>query len=282
MIFEKTIKKSGSISGVGLHTGAPCEVFFKPAAAGEGVQFFKNGISIDRIFKRQELVGASALRCTAIGEGNNQILTVEHLLAALSGLGICNIKIEVNGPEIPSLDGSAKGFVDCLKRLGLVDQAKAREIYAVKEPLFCHGGQGKALAIYPAPILSIGYMLDYDTPSLKAQGLSLAITQATFEKEIAPARTFCTEDEIEALKKKGYGRGADLENTLVVTKNRADQKKLRFSDECARHKILDIIGDLALLDFAVVGHIVGLRSGHALNQELALQIYKKKQGETPR
>ncbi len=264
---QRTIRKEGSISGVGLHSGEPSTVYFKPAPVGFGIQFFKNGRSVKG--------AAESIRCTAMGSGLERILTVEHVLAALHGLNIANIRIEVHGPEIPGLDGSALGFVRLFKKLGLRTQAASSEVYEVKEPLFCSGLE-KAISILPAPEFSIAYVLDYKVPYLENQTVDFHITPEVFEKEIAPARTFCTLEEAKLLKKQGYGKGANAKNTLVISKKGVVNNRLRFGNECARHKVLDILGDLALLGFFVRGRVVAIRSGHAMNRELVDKIKKER------
>ena len=273
--YQKTITREGVLSGTGIHTGEPCKVVFKSAPVNSGIQFFHEGEQLDYLSNAEEKDGNS-LRCTAIGTKNNQVKTVEHLLAALSGLEISNIRIEVDGPEIPGLDGSALPFVEHLKSLGIHTQAERKETYKITEPIFCYENS-KAIAIYPADQLSIAYILDYPHPSLSNQKVDFIMSPDVFEKEIAPARTFCTEKEAQELKK-SFGRGASYENTLVIGETGVINNQLRFKDECARHKALDIVGDLSLLGFSVVGRVIGIRSGHALNGKLVEQI--KKQRET--
>ncbi len=220
-----------------------------------------------------------SLRCTAIGTEKNQVKTVEHLLAALSGLGISNIQIHVDGPEIPGLDGSALPFVKLFKALGIRDQGVSKEVYRIKEPIFCHE-PNKAIAIYPADEFRIAYILDYPHPDLKGQKADFVVTPEIFEKDIAPARTFCMGDEALMLKKRGFGSGADFQNTLVFGEKGVIQNELRFEDECARHKVLDVIGDLSLLGFSIFGRVVGIRSGHALNAKLVEEIRKQRETMT--
>ncbi len=273
---QKTILREGSLSGKGLHTGEVSTVFFKPAPVNSGICFFHDGVSLDYLRKPEHGFEAS-LRCTAIGTDENQIKTVEHLLAALSGLGITNIQVHVDGPEIPGLDGSSLPFAKFFRSLAIRDQQVPCKIYKIREPIFCHD-HNKAIAIYPSSEYRISYVLDYPHPDLKGQSVDLAVTPETFEKEIAPARTFCTENEALSLQERGFGAGANYQNTLVFGKNGVIQNELRFKDECARHKMLDIVGDLSLLGFSVLGHVVGIRSGHALNAKLVEEI--KKQRET--
>ncbi len=264
---QKTVGKRGSLSGVGIHTGKECTVVFDPAPADFGVQFFRRG---KRIGENPSGVGLSvtgASRCTVIGSEKENIRTVEHLLAALLGLEICNIRMEVDGEEIPILDGSAAAFVRFFKKLGITDQKVPRPRVKITEPIFC-GEKHKALAVYPAEEFSVAYTLDYDHPLLRKQTVDFILSPKVFEREIAPARTFCTEEESRAVREGGLGLGADTTNTLVISENGVVENKFLFADECARHKVLDLLGDLNLLGVSIVGRVVGLRSGHSLNCRL--------------
>ncbi|MGH7197157.1 MAG: UDP-3-O-acyl-N-acetylglucosamine deacetylase [Candidatus Omnitrophota bacterium] len=275
---QKTIGREGSLSGIGIHTGEKAAVTFRPASAGSGIRFFKKGSPIHSVIvDGGELfpVSQDSPRRTSVGSRNNHLQTVEHLLATLAGLGIHNIEIDVDGPEMPGLDGSAAPFVALFKELGVVGQDRPRETFKIGEPIFC-GEKGRAIAIYPAEEFSVAYTLDYEGSGPRNQKVEFALTPEVFEKEIAPARTFCTEKEAQELKKNGVGRGASRENTLVLSEGGVAGQSLRFPDECARHKVLDILGDLNLLGFSVVGRVVGLRSGHALNRQLVEQIIKQR------
>jgi len=272
--LQKTISCEGALSGKGLHTGQTSQVFFKPAPACTGVKFFHQGEPLDilpRPGAGQTFDSEQGARCTVVGLGKHQVKTIEHLFAALSGLGISNIEIHADGPEIPGLDGSALPWVTLFKSLGIRSQDVPREVYRIREPLFCYEAN-KAIAIYPSKEFRIAYVLDYPHPDLRGQKADFVVTPEIFETEIAPARTFCMGDEALVLKKHGFGLGADYQNTLVFGEKGLIQNRLRFKDECARHKVLDILGDLSLLGFSLVGRVVGVRSGHRLNAKLAEAI----------
>ncbi len=270
MTTQRTITKDGELEGSGLHTGARAVVSFKPAAPETGVHFFKFG-------KPVALKASSSVRCTAIGEGEDQILTVEHLLAAVMGLGLTDLNIDVCGPEIPGLDGSALDFVRFFKTRGLVPSKNSKPAVRIHEPLFCHEDK-KALCVYPSETFSVSYILDYDHAQLKGQIAEFEITPEIFESEIAPARTFCTESEAKMLKASGLGAGATTDNTLVMSESGPIANSFRFKNECAVHKVLDLVGDLGLLGFPILGRVVALRSGHSLNRKLAEAILKQKEG----
>ena len=269
---QKTIRREGSISGVGLHTGEKSSVSFKPLPAGSGIQFYKDGLKVETSSE-----DGLSLRCTSVGSGKNRILTVEHLLASLAGLGICNIQVDVTGPELPGLDGSALPFVKLFLELGIEEQNERREVFKITEPILCYESN-KALSVYPAEEFRVSYILDYDHPALHDQQVDFLVTPPVFEKEIAPARTFCTEEEVDRLKKDNLGKGASYENTLVISENGPIKNRLRFRDECARHKVLDLLGDLNLMGFSIAGRVIGLRSGHSLNRKLIEEIKKQREG----
>lgn len=256
-----------------MHTGEPCSLTVKPASAYAGIVFFKNGKRLGSL-SDGALVQAHSQRCTTVGKSSDSILTVEHFLAAAWCLGLSNLEAHVEGSELPALDGSALGFVRFLKKLGFKKQTGKRSVWRIHKPIF-FGEPGKAIQALPSDVLSVSYTLDYPHPALKSQSVRFAADAKTFEKEIAPARTFCTDGEAASLKKQGFGLGADTSNTLVMTPKGPRRNRLRFKDECARHKALDLLGDLSLLGHALSGSIIGLRSGHALNRQLVEEIRRQ-------
>jgi UDP-3-O-acyl N-acetylglucosamine deacetylase len=266
-VKEKTVAREGFVSGTGLHEGVSCTVTARPAPPRSGVRFFRGGCELKNVS-----VGG---RCTALSNGDIQFKTVEHLLAAVSALGISNVEFHADGPEVPALDGSALPFVRWLKGLGITEQDAEREVFRVTEPIFC-GDSRRAICVYPDEVFSVSYVLDYEHPALKSQKVDFKVDAATFEREIAPARTFCTAEEAELLRSKGFGRGATNDNTVVYSAEGAAMP-LRFPDEAARHKALDLIGDLALLGFALAGRVIALRGGHELNRKLVEAIRRQKQ-----
>ena len=273
---QKTIFRQGKISGIGLHTGKESTVHFRPGQVDSGIRFYKRGVPIGDLAAEKGLASTDMPRCSSIGDERNRLLTVEHLLASLRGLGITNIEMDVDGDEIPGLDGSCLPFVRCFKELGITEQNKPADVYRVSEPIFCYDKQ-KAISIMPADVFSVSYLLDYEHPYLRAQKADFVLRNGNFEKEIAPARTFCTEAEGRQLQALRLGLGANLENTLVVREDGSHVQTQRFENECARHKILDIFGDLNLLGFPVLGHVTAIRSGHALNRQMARQIKKQRE-----
>ncbi|MDD4940567.1 MAG: UDP-3-O-acyl-N-acetylglucosamine deacetylase [Candidatus Omnitrophica bacterium] len=279
MSNQNTIAKSVTIKGIGLHTGKQVCAVFKPAAVDTGIVFVRTDLAgkpsvrvgVDELTRR-----TGSLRCNCIGKDDSAILTVEHLLAALSGLNIHNIEIEIDGNEVPGFDGSGTPFYDALLKAGVSPQDKACVPFVVRDPIIIHEGPASIMA-FPAPDLKISYTLCYDHPLLK-DFLELTVTPETFKQELLGARTFCLEEEVERLRSLGFGKGASYENTLVLGKDGVIKNKLRFKNEFVRHKVLDLIGDLYVLGRPLCGHIIALKSGHSLNLQLVKRIMAQQTG----
>ncbi len=277
---QKTIQNTITLSGVGLHTGKKTTVVLKPANANEGICFTRTDLPEKPVIKvspSTAVTDPNISRCSAIEESGVRVSTVEHLLAAFSGLGVDNVSIEINGEEVPGLDGSSAEIVEALKKSGLTEQSAPREFIQIKESITVTD-QHASIVMVPADDFKISYTLDYEHPSLHSQIFTRKIDQSIFEKDIAPARTFCLEDEVTAIRSRGLGKGANEKNTLVMGKNGPVGNSLRFTDECARHKVLDLIGDLYLLGRPVRGHIYATRSGHRLNRALVKKIISNGSG----
>jgi UDP-3-O-[3-hydroxymyristoyl] N-acetylglucosamine deacetylase/3-hydroxyacyl-[acyl-carrier-protein] dehydratase len=274
VIRQKTIKNPVTIEGRGLQTGVKTKLVFKGSPADSGINFIRADLSGKPVINIQSLsFNAATLkkRRTIISNGPAQIQTTEHLLAAISGLGISNIVIEMNGWELPGLDGSAKDYVAALDRADIIEQDASLRSLVVERPVWC-GGADSFLAIFPHEGFRISYFLSYPEPSIGDQFLSLEISEDVFRREIAPARTFCMQREALALLALGFGRGADHNNTLIMGKKGPFRNKLRFPDEHVRHKILDLMGDLGLVGMPLQGHVMAVKSGHTLNIELVSKL----------
>jgi UDP-3-O-[3-hydroxymyristoyl] N-acetylglucosamine deacetylase/3-hydroxyacyl-[acyl-carrier-protein] dehydratase len=264
---QRTVRREASIAGVGLHSGAAASLAVRPAPAGTGVVFLRTDLpgsprvpaEVGRQVQRQR-------RTTLVGEDGAEVHTVEHFLACCHALRIDNLLVEVSGPECPGMDGSAAPFVRMLDEAGVEEQAAPRAEIEIDEPVAVAAGTDAALVAIPAPSgLAISYTLDYRHPHLGAQHFSVALTEERFRAEVAPARTFCLEAEAEALRSMGLGKGATRENTLVVGKDGVTGNALRFPDEFARHKALDLVGDLFLLGADLRAHVHAYRTGHEAN-----------------
>ncbi|HAZ09954.1 MAG TPA: 3-hydroxyacyl-[acyl-carrier-protein] dehydratase FabZ [Candidatus Omnitrophica bacterium] len=276
---QRTIKKSVELSGVGLHTGVSVNLKFKPAPTNTGVNFIRVDIKDSPMVKadiNNIICQEKSPRRTSIGINGVEVHTIEHLMAALWALGIDNIIIETDGPELPGLDGSAKDFIDILKKIGIEDQGIPKKIYQVKSPLWVEQ-DGAMIMVLPDDNFRVSYTLNYEHPLLKAQYISFTVDEGVFTKEIATARTFCLEKEANELRKKGLGKGANYDNTVVVGEGGVIDNELRFEDEFARHKILDLLGDLYLLGYSIRGHIIAMRSGHPLNVQLVEKINNQRE-----
>ena len=274
MTHQKTIKKEACVSGIGLHSGKEVEVVFKPAPPYSGISFVRVDLKEKPVVPAdisKVIDAARRPRRTSIGIGEAEVHTVEHLMAALAGLEIDNLAIEISGDEIPGLDGSAVPFLNVLREAGVEEQNAERSYYRPKEPLWINEN-GSTILILPDSELKISYTLSYNHPLLDSQFFSFSLNPDNFKQELAPSRTFCLENEVAVLKEQGLGKGADYTNTVVIGEMGVVKNKVRFKNECVRHKVLDLLGDLYLLGCPLRGHVIALKSGHSLNIKLLQRI----------
>ena len=267
---QHTIRKPVSIEGVGLHSGKVARVTMSPAPQDAGV-VFKVRATGERIPARPESV-VNSHYATTLGVNRTRIQTVEHLMAAFGGLGIDNVEVEVDGTEIPALDGSAKPFVAMLTAVGRVQQSARRRVLTLPCPLKV-GSAGRWLHIVPSETFRITYTLDNDHPEIGTQALSWSPSERSFVEEFAPARTYGFLRDLGLMRKNGLARGGSLDNAIVLG-NRGALNGLRYDDEFVRHKILDLMGDLALLGRPLGAHVIARNGGHALNLELVLAVQR--------
>ncbi|MFH0753971.1 MAG: UDP-3-O-acyl-N-acetylglucosamine deacetylase [Candidatus Omnitrophota bacterium] len=277
MVKQRTILRECTLVGKGLHTGHQAHLTFKPARANEGICFVRTdlpGQPVIRLGDMDVISGGDAGRYSALKNGDAMIYTVEHIVSALSGLGIDNIVIAIDGDEAPGLDGSAGEYVKALKSSGIVELEAERKYFAIQEPI-CVAKNGASVMIVPADDFKVSYALEYPHPMLK-QSVTFTVTPEIFEQEIAVCRTFCLKEEADVLLAKGLGQGATTANTLVFGPAGVVDNQLRFADEAGRHKVLDCIGDLYLLGFPIKGHVFAFKSGHNLNREILKKIAEQK------
>ena len=270
---QKTIAEKATCTGVGLHSGAPAHLSLYPARPGVGVVFTRTDLPDAPEIPARRAALSSTRLATTLGRGSAKIGTVEHLLAAVVALGIDNLRVEVDGPEIPVMDGSAAPFVAMLREAGLFDQRVARRVIRIRKPISVRDGD-RVIRVSPSSRLSVSYFVEYPHAAIGKQRVDrLPIDAMTFDREIARARTFGFLHEVEALRRGGLARGGNLENTVVLDEQRVlNQSGLRFPDEFVRHKVLDLIGDLALLGMPLLAHVDVERGGHALHQQLVERI----------
>jgi UDP-3-O-acyl N-acetylglucosamine deacetylase len=270
--LQKTLRREAVLEGPGIHTGVYARLVCRPAVEGTGIRLTRIDLAGEPRWNLTGGQGADAVtqgagRRTLLAGAGGSVETIEHFMAALWALGIANVRAELTGPELPILDGSALPYIDAFRAAGLEDQSAPIRTVSLSEPVFVCGERSAMLAL-PHHGLRVTYTLDYPYPGLAGQTVSADLTPETFIASIASARTFCAREEADRLREQGFGKGATTANTLVMTGQGPVDNQLRFSDECARHKILDLIGDLSLLGADVQAQIVAVRSGHALNHQL--------------
>ncbi|MFH1784234.1 MAG: UDP-3-O-acyl-N-acetylglucosamine deacetylase [bacterium] len=271
MEYQRTIAKPVTYTGVGVHTGSKTSMTFKPADINTGVKFVRVDLPGSPEIEANIDHVSGVERGTTINQGDAKIHTTEHILSALCGLGIDNIIVEMDANEPPVFDGSALPVVEKLKKTGIVEQ-DAPKNYIIPEETIELFENGAQLIVLPDTKFKISCTIDYDHPVLKTQYNSFVMDPATFEKEIAPARTYCFDYEIETLKKRGLAKGGNLDNAVVIGEEGIHNTNLRFPDEFVRHKILDLMGDLYLLGRPLKAHIIAIKCGHPSNIKLARKI----------
>jgi len=271
---QRTLKQRAAISGIGLHSGASVRLTLAPAPADNGIVFVRDGVEIPA---RAEFVVDTTMN-TSLGRGPVRIGTVEHLLAALSGCGIDNAVIEVEGPEVPIADGSSEPFVALVREAGVHEQRATRRYLMLRKSVTVSEGDKLARLSPARGKFAVNYTIDFRHPLITDQSFRLEMTERSFQKEISRARTFGFMRDVERLHKAGLARGGSLANAVVVDDfNILNPEGLRFPDEFVRHKILDALGDLSLLGMPVIGQLTAVKSGHALNQQLVRRVLTERE-----
>jgi UDP-3-O-[3-hydroxymyristoyl] N-acetylglucosamine deacetylase len=272
-VYQQTIAEKVSCTGIGLHSGAPAQLVLHPARAGEGITFVRTDAREPVEIPARSSEVSSTRLATTLGRGDASVRTVEHLLGALYGLGIDNVRIEVDGPELPVMDGSAAPFVYLIRSAGVFRQRERRRTLRLRHPIEVRDGD-RLIRVEPARELRVHYAVDFEHPAIRRQELSLAPLDAErFDREIAGARTFGFLRDVRALWEAGLARGGSLDNTVLLDASKVvNPQGLRWADEFVRHKVLDLCGDLALLGLPLVGEVTVERGGHALHQQLVSAI----------
>ena len=272
---QQTLANSATCSGVGLHSGHPVTMTLRPAPPDTGVVFVnRNGKAGASLTASIEHLVPTEL-CTAISGNGFQVKTIEHVLAALAGLEVDNVYVDVTAGEVPVMDGSAGPFVRLIQAAGVAPQNRRQQYLKIMAPIEVSEGS-KRVRIEPSSAPRITYSIHYDHPLIKTQTYQYDCSANAFERHVADARTFGFLHEVQALWARGLGQGGTLENTVVLSEDGiVNGTGLRFSNEFVRHKVLDLIGDIALLGVPFIGHLVAERSGHALHTRLVTQILEQ-------
>ena len=272
MRVQQTLANAVSCSGVGLHSGQPVTLTLRPAPADTGVVFVnRSGKGGASLAASVEHLVATEL-CTAISGNGFQVKTIEHILAALTGLDVDNVYVEVDAAEAPVMDGSAGHFVRLIRSAGIAPQSQRQPYLKITRPLEVVDGT-RRVRIEPSSTTKITYSIHYNHPLIQTQTYAYEHSVNAFEREIADARTFGFMQEVEALWARGLGKGGSLDNTIILSQDGIlNESGLRFTNEFVRHKILDLIGDFSLLGVPFIGHVIAERSGHAIHTRLVQQI----------
>lgn len=273
---QRTLRREVGCTGIGLHTGERVEIKVRPAPPDTGICFVRTDLPGSPMIKASFENVVDTTLATTIGRNGCRVATIEHLMAAFFGLGVDNAVVEIDGPEVPIMDGSAAPFVFLLRSAGIKPQNKAKKFFVIKRPFHIEDGD-RSVSISPSKELRIIYTINFNHPLLRDQTFDTTFSSKEFTKEISRARTFGFLKDVQALKKAGLAKGGSLDNAIVVDDFKIlNEDGLRYEDEFVRHKILDFIGDLSILGAPVIGHFEVKRSGHFLNQEMLRKLMKSR------
>ena len=274
--FQQTLAKPVRLSGVGVHSGIAADMVLSPAPADTGIVFLRPDLpNAQPIAARADQVTELTLGTTLSNKAGQTVATVEHFLAACSGLGIDNLHVALHGPEVPIMDGSSKVFVDAMREAGVAAQDSPRRRIKVLQPIEVSNGEKRArLVPSEDPWLTLDAVIEFESKAIGRQSACVTLTPGAFADEIGYARTFGFAHEVEALQKMGLARGGSLDNAIVIEDNQiANPEGLRVEDEFVRHKILDAIGDLMLAGAPIAGRYEAYLPGHALNNQLVRALF---------
>ena len=286
VVNQRTLKSPNSCSGVALHSGDMVSMTLMPGKAGSGIRFKRTDVEAGR-----SIVPATwdhvvdTTMCTTVGNSDGVTVgTVEHLMAALSGCAIDNALIEIDGPEVPIMDGSAAPFVSLIESAEVVEQSLPRRVIRIVQPVSVEDGN-RCVSLVPGVGFSLSFEIDFNNPAVSRQTISIGLGNGTFQKELAGARTFGFLHEVEILRAAGLARGGSLDNAVVISGDKIlNEDGLRYTDEFVRHKVLDAMGDLYLAGAPIIGAFSGVCSGHAANNRLLHALFADRDAwtyETP-
>jgi len=269
---QRTLARRVEIGGTGLHSGLKVSVSLAPAPADHGRVFRRKDLG--RVVPATWSQAVESPLCTTLVDGaGDRITTIEHLMSCLSAMGVDNVTIELDGPEVPTLDGSAAGFISLIDKAGLVEQAAPRRAIEILETVEV-SEPGRSARLEPASRFELAFEIEFPDPAIGRQHWDGVVTESCFREEIADARTFGMLAEVETMRRHGLGLGGSLENAVVVDNGKVlNPGGLRYADEFVRHKVLDAVGDLALAGGPIVGRFVGDKAGHALTLRLLRTLF---------
>jgi len=273
-VFQTTLNDKISCTGVGLHSGTDVTITLAPAPANTGIQFRRVDVAENDIIPaRFESVVDTQLGTTIANDAGVRVLTIEHLMAAFAGCGVDNAIVEIDGEEVPIMDGSSAPFVKLIEHVGVKDLTCPRKVVRIKRVVHV-GDQGKYATLRPADAFEVDLEIDFESPVIGRQHHHVRLVNGAFKSELARARTFGFMEDVEALRSMGLSQGGSLDNCIVVDGDVIlNEDGLRYRDEFVRHKLLDVVGDLATAGFAIEGRFEGAKTGHALNNELLKAVF---------
>jgi len=275
-MLQRTVKDNIEFSGIGLHTGCAVNARIIPSGADTGITFVRTDLPGAPAIKAEASSVLTTSYATSLGTREVSISTVEHILAAFYCLGVDNAVVELNGPEVPILDGSSSGFIDMIESTGLTELCAPRKYIVIKRPIKVQEN-GKYVFLMPSEEMefTVDYSIDFSHPFMTRQNFSRLFSKEVFKNEVGRARTFGFLRDVETLRKNGLAKGGSLDNAIVIGEGEIlNEGGLRYPDEFVRHKVLDMMGDISLLGAPIVGRIIAHRSGHSLNYKLIQQVLK--------
>jgi UDP-3-O-[3-hydroxymyristoyl] N-acetylglucosamine deacetylase len=273
---QHTLGKAVKCKGIALHSGVISEVLMKPAGGNHGIVFKRIDVRDNDPFVPADwrLVSDTVLSTTISNLSEVSVSTIEHLMAAFAGCGIDNVLVEINGLEVPIMDGSSKPFVEMLEASGIVEQKFARNILKILKPINVIGNRGEHITLLPAKHFSVDFEINFNSNAITEKTLDIALVNGTFNHSISSARTFGFLEDVDKMRAAGLGLGGSLENVVVVDgENILNNGGLRYEDEFVRHKILDCVGDLYLSGGPILGRVTAYKSGHHFNNQLLKKLF---------
>lgn len=269
---QRTLRDSVSCTGIGLHSGKKVRMTIRPAPPDTGIRFIRKDLPGKRVIKAHFSSVINTTMCTIIGNNGNHVSTIEHLMAAFFGFGIDNAIVEIDGPEVPIMDGSSAPFIFLLKSTGIKEQRKAKGFILIKKTLKIQEGN-RSITIKPSKELKVSFTIDFHHPLISNQQYDFSFSGKSFIDEISRARTFGFLKDIETLREAGLARGGSLDNAIVIDNFRVlNEDGLRYANEFVRHKILDFLGDIAVMGTPIIGHFIINKSGHSLNHAMLKKL----------